>query len=107
MLLQATSSQETAAAATDSSEGLLNLLLLADSSLQDYCSDISNDMPNQTEAVTEQRNDEAKHRDAEDSVIASQSLHTADDQPSISCASQQRPSSAGALTTTFLPANTT
>lgn len=99
MLVQATSSQETSAAATDSSEGLLNLLLLADSSLQDYNSDISNDMLNKTEAVAEQRDDEAMHRDAEDTMIASSSLHTSDDQLSISCASQQRPSSAGALTT--------
>ena len=101
MLLQATSGQETSAAPTDSSEGLLNLLLLADSSLQD-CDDPSIDMPNQPEAMSEQMTDDAMHRGTEDNVTASMSLHTAENQPNTSQASQQRPMSAGTLTSSFL-----
>ena len=102
MLLQAASGQETSAAPTNSSEGLLNLLLLADSSLQDCDSDLSNDMPNQPEAVSEQTTDDAMHRGTEDNATASMALHTADNQPSTSHASQQRPISAGILTEIFL-----
>ena len=101
MLLQATSGQETSAAPTSSSEGLLNLLLLADSSLQDCDSDPSNVMSNQPEAVSEHRTDDAMHRGTEDIATTSMSLYNAEDQPSTSDAGQQRPMSAGTLAASF------
>lgn len=100
MLLQATSGQETSDAPTNSSEGLLNLLLLADSSLQDCDNDLSNDMTNLPEAMPEQMTDDAMPRGTEDTATASMSPRTAGSQQSTSDASQQRSVSAGKLTAT-------
>ena len=106
ILLQAKTGQETSAAPSSSSEGLLNLLLLADSSLQDCDNDPSNDMPNQPEAVSEQVTGGAMHDGTEDVAAASMSLHPAGHLHSTSDASQQRPMSAGILTANFLQLQT-
>ncbi|KAL3135344.1 hypothetical protein ABBQ32_007535 [Trebouxia sp. C0010 RCD-2024] len=94
-LNQATSLEEAAAAPTDSSDGLLNLLLLADSSLQDCISDPSMDMPDEPEAATEQWSSDVMHSDAEDSGSLSMSLQTSEEQLSTADASKQHPSAAG------------
>ncbi|KAL3131260.1 hypothetical protein ABBQ38_000557 [Trebouxia sp. C0009 RCD-2024] len=89
---QATSLEGAAAAPTDSSDGLLNLLLLADSSLQDCISDPS--MAG-AEAATEQWCSDIMHSNAEDSGSFSTSLQTSEDQLSTADASKQHPSAAG------------
>lgn len=106
-LLQATNFEEDSTAHTDSSEGLLNLLLLADSSLQDCIGDVSNDMPDQQEAAAEQGSDDATHTGGDDSSAQSMSLQTAENQPSTSNASKQHPISAGTLTANAQPATVT
>lgn len=104
ILLQVTSTDESAVP-TDSSEGLLNLLLLADSSLQECSSDPSKDMPDEPQAATAQWGTDVIGTDATESVTLSMSLQTAEVQPSTAFASMQHPTVAGKLTATFVDSN--